>query len=57
MTPPGTTDRCGQFHLVEEGDDCAVVAAKYGITKKDLYVFASWQASEPSQHTPGMACR
>jgi hypothetical protein len=39
MTPPGTTDRCGEFHLVEEGDDCAVIASEYGITKKDLYVF------------------
>jgi hypothetical protein len=47
MTPPGTSDRCGEFHLVEEGDDCAVIASEYGITKKDLYVFTSRQTNTP----------
>lgn len=34
---PDVNTHCGRFHLVEDGDDCAVITSKYGISLADLY--------------------
>ncbi|GAB0145996.1 hypothetical protein EsHS_00006410 [Epichloe bromicola] len=44
-TAPGTTTKCNRWHVVVEGDDCAVVEKKYGIAHAD---FIKWNPAVPS---------
>ncbi|KAL6811041.1 hypothetical protein GGI42DRAFT_339846 [Trichoderma sp. SZMC 28013] len=31
-----TTSRCAQYHLISDGDDCSLLATKFGVTLKDF---------------------